>query len=327
MKINIFVVVSLFFSVTVWAHQQALSVKNKPIQNVQSPSKKQSKKRFPILTADKVALIAAELDEISGLATTADHFWGNNDSLGEAAIYAFDKQSLKLERIVHIEGAANFDWEELAQDDDFIYIADTGDNIAFRRSVDIYKVAKIDLEKIMTDLTVSSLEHNSAVPNSNVKSVKLNIRYAAKNNFLPTKEHNFDSEALTVVGDDLWLFTKNRLNQQASLYKLDKSVQQQKVSASIELPVQGLITAADYNADNNKLLLLGYSQYTPNWGAFIWVMDVVDQLPVWQSAKRYKIEPYGQWEAIKWISDNRFVAAAENSRHSKQTLGYFKLPH
>jgi hypothetical protein len=317
MKLNFFIVTILLFSITAWGHGQTSSTLNK-----QSIQKKQSKKRFPVLTAHKIALIAEELDEISGLATTANHFWGNNDSLGESAIYAFDKQSLKLAKIVYIEGATNFDWEELAQDDDFIYIADTGDNIAFRRSVDIYKVAKIDLETIMADAVLGSIEQRSTV-----KSVKLKIRYAAKNNFLPTKEHNFDSEALTVVGDSLWLFTKNRLNQQTSLYKLDKKAKEQKISAALELPVQGLITAADYNADNNKLLLLGYSQHSPNWGAFIWVMDVVDQMPVWKSAKRYKIEPYGQWEAIKWISDTQFVTAAEDSRHSKQTLGYFKLPN
>jgi len=281
-----------------------------------------SKKKFPKIKAERVDQIAPQLDEISGLATTDNYFWGHNDSLGESAIYAFDKKSLILKKTIYIEGATNFDWEELAQDDDFLYIADTGDNIAFRRSVDIYKVAKTDLEKSITNST-----QNVAEKSSTVKSTSLKIRYAAKRNFLPTKKHNFDSEALTVVGDHLWLFTKNRLNQQTSLYKLDKKAKEQEVSAVLDLPVQGLITAADYNVDNNKLLLLGYSQHSPNWGAFIWVMNVVDQLPDWQSAKRYKIEPYGQWESIKWISDHHFVAAAEKSRHSKQILGHFKLPN
>jgi hypothetical protein len=250
--------------------------------------------------------------EISGLASTKNKYWGINDSGGEAALYSFDKMNKGLRNVVKIENALNIDWEDLAQDEQFIYIADSGNNIALRQSIDIYKISKQELIK-------SSVNHS-------ISSKILNISYADQDNFLPLKTHNFDSEALTAVNGKLWLFSKNRKDQRTKLYKLDKTSGSQSVAPVASYPVNGLITAVDYNPQSQQLIFLGYSKRAAFGHSFIWVVDVKDDLPVWNSAIRYKLKPYAQWEAIKWTSNTGFIAAAEKSGLMEQGLATFKLP-
>ena len=144
-----------------------------------------------------------KLDEISGLATSDDKIWGINDSGGEATLYAFDPQTYQLIQSILLPQTQNTDWEDLAQDDQYIYVADTGNNYAIRQSLNIYKVP------------LAAIQAKGAAPVSSVASTEiLTIEYADRQGFLPSKSHNFDSEALTVVNNQLWLFSKNRADSQ-----------------------------------------------------------------------------------------------------------------
>lgn len=263
-----------------------------------------------------VAINQSALDpvfkEISGLASTDQKYWAINDSGGRAALYSFDKKERALKNVVSIDTASNIDWEDLAQDSKFIYISDSGDNIALRQSIAIYKIAK-------TELLKSAVNHS-------IKSKKLTISYADKNNFLPQKNHNFDSEALTVVNNELWLFSKNRQDQRTKLYKIDKKHKTQIIEPTASYPVDGLITAVDYNHKSQQLIFLGYSKRSIFGHSFVLVVDVEKNLPVWSSAARYQLKPYAQWEAIQWVSDKKFIAAAEKSSLTNQTTAEFKLP-
>ncbi len=257
------------------------------------------------------------LNEISGLAVTEQYFWGVNDSGGKAKLYSFDKENGKLAQAVTINNALNIDWEDLAQDKDFIYIGDTGNNFAIRQSIDIYKVSKPALEALAKKNSSAGLKINSQ---------KLTLKYADKQNILPQRKHNFDSEALVAVEDQLWLFSKNRQDYRTKLYLLDKNLIEQRVSPAASFAVQGLITAADYNTDTKQLLLLGYSKSSGFNGNFIWQLNIVDQLPDWRSAKRFALKPDAQWESIKWLTNQQFMLAAEKSPRGKQTLSIFNLP-
>lgn len=271
-----------------------------------------AKVKVKTLKAVKTVKLNAVLNEVSGLASSKDLYWGINDSGGEATLYGFDQGTYRLKKRIAIKKAFNLDWEELAEDDHYIYIADTGNNIAMRQSVDIYKVSKNDL--------------NAAVNKESVSSSALQIVYRDKQNYLPQRRHNFDSEALTVVGDQLWLFSKNRKDFQTKLYRVSKHESKQTLSPVASFPVGGLITAADYNPKSQQLLLLGYSKKSAFGHSFIWLVDVKDQNLDWQSAVRYIVEPYAQWESIVWKGDNQFVLAAENSRLTSQMAAVFKLP-
>ena len=256
-----------------------------------------------------------KLDEISGLATSDEKIWGINDSGGEATLYAFDPKTYRLIQSVQLPRTKNTDWEDLAQDKHFIYVADTGNNFALRQRLDIYKVPLAAIQA-----------QGSATVSSVTTTQKLTIEYADREGVLPSKSHNFDSEALTVVNDQLWLFSKNRADAQTKLYKIDSKRAEQLISPVASYPVGGLITAADYSGEASKLLLLGYSKRSVFGHSFVWVVDVKDDLPDWGSAVKYKLFPYAQWESIKWQSGKRFLVAAEESALSEQKIAQFTLP-
>ncbi len=71
--------------------------------------------------------------------------------------------------------------------------------------------------------------------------------------------HSFDAEALTVVGDSLALFSKNRLTQQTEIYIFPKKAGDYVLTPSVILKVGSLITAADYNQSYDLLVLSGYN--------------------------------------------------------------------
>jgi hypothetical protein len=278
----------------------AASANNKPASTVTT------------LKARSIVKINPLLHEVSGLAKLKGRYWGINDNGGKAALYGFDEKTLSLKNTIALEGATNIDWEDLAQDAEHLYVADIGNNFALRSSISIYKVAS---DQLKTDQV-----------NSTVESSVIKVQYADKTSFFPKKKHNFDSEALTVVGDQLWLFSKNRQDLRTKLYKIDKSKQSQSLNPVASFDVQGLITAADYNPETAQLLLLGYSHKSAFGRSFIWQVDVSQGLPQWSTAKRYKIEPFAQWESVKWLSDDEFMIAAEQSGLTSQQVATFTMP-
>lgn len=92
---------------------------------------------------------AAEVNEASGLAASARHsgwLWTHNDSGGSATIYAIDAQA-RLRARVDVDAVA-LDWEDIAAFEwrgrPYLAIADTGDNLAWRQTVQILLVPEPD---------------------------------------------------------------------------------------------------------------------------------------------------------------------------------------
>ena len=130
----------------------------------------------------------------------------------------------------------NKDWEDIAADDDHYYIADTGNNYANRKNLKIYIITK--------ELIVKG---------------EISVSYSAQKDFTKRALNSFDAEALTVVGDSLVLFSKNRLTQKSELYTFPKKAGDYVLSPSAILKVESLITAADYNQTLDLLALTGYN--------------------------------------------------------------------
>ncbi|WP_415903787.1 hypothetical protein ACMXYW_09070 [Neptuniibacter sp. QD48_55] len=239
------------------------------------------------------------VQETSGLASHDGLLWTINDSGDGPYLYALDAQH-NIVKVIKVENAKNIDWEELAQDESFLYIADCGNNRGRRIELQIYKVAWKDLESTRAGGVVSP--------------EVLKFRYADRPAKVAPKSHNFDCEALTVVNNELWLFTKNRENEQTHLYKLDKSEAEQSVTLTERFDVEGLVTAADYDPVTKRLALLGYAKQKIFGHSFLWVVPMTDA-PNWEEARRTYIQPYAQWEALVWDRENngRLVLSTEKS--------------
>lgn len=89
-----------------------------------------------------------DVHESSGLARGTDRpglFWTHNDSGDEPVLYAVSADGALVER-VRLRGARSTDWEDIeaapCAAGSCLYVADTGDNDAERRSVTIYELVE-----------------------------------------------------------------------------------------------------------------------------------------------------------------------------------------
>jgi len=86
-------------------------------------------------------LLAARLDEVSGLAASHAHddvLWMHNDGGNRAQLFAVGTRG-RLQATFQVNGVANTDWEDIASFDldgrHYLLVADTGDNGGLRRSL------------------------------------------------------------------------------------------------------------------------------------------------------------------------------------------------
>lgn len=240
------------------------------------------------LQQSRLNILTKTLEETSGLAQRSGVLWTHNDSGDKARIYAIDTKG-QIQKTVTVANGHNFDWEEMAHDHQFLYVADIGDNFAQRDELYLYRVAWEDLD--------------AAKDGGSVSATKMTVRIDAKPKKVADKNvHNFDFEGLSSVEGELWLFSKNRQDGHSSLYRLKKNTLEQTVSASARYPVDMLVTAADYDAKRNEFALLGYQLGWNGMSSFLWrVNRSQDGKSLdWSSAQRYDIAPDGQWEALVW---------------------------
>lgn len=268
----------------------------------------------PAAIAVEVVLLSelpTEVNESSGLAMRHGRLWTHNDSGNAAILFELSEAGDTITRRLYLKNAPNYDWEALAQDDTSLYIADCGNNAGDRDWMQIYKVAWQQLD--------------AAKDGAEVLAEKIQFRLADTTPSRNPHAHNNDCEALTVVGDELWLFTKNWQDRYTRLYRLNKTAAVQEVASSGEFFANGLITGADYDPQTQRLALLGYRLGFLNFSAFIWILPVLDNAPQWDQANYLSISPMRQWEAILWQQGD-LLLTSELSLLGKAALGRVVLP-
>ncbi|UTW12990.1 hypothetical protein [Marinobacterium rhizophilum] len=265
----------------------------------------------------RLALLPADVLETSGLAGIDSRLWTLNDSGDDAVIYQLSEDGRGISKQLYLAGARNVDWESLALDDTHLYIADCGNNQGRRGTLDLYRVPLHEL---------------SAPDGSRVGYATARFRYGQRLEVTASDSHNFDCEAVTAVGDELWLFSKNRADGNTELYRLDKRASDQAVFPTGSYPVEGLITAADYDPVSRRLVLLGYSRQRFFGHSFIWFIPLSSEAgsvkrpaPDWSGAQRYRLSEYAQWEAISWDGQHRLLLTSERSPLSDAQLGEIRL--
>jgi hypothetical protein len=134
------------------------------------------------------------LSEISGLTFLNDTtLVCHNDGGNEATLY-FLNLSGDVVHQVEVVNAKNRDWESITSDEDYLYIADVGNNKNKRKNLAIFKVPKAEILKKET-----------------VNAEKIEISYFEQNAFPPADDQlYFDAEAMFFYQDSLHIFTKCR---------------------------------------------------------------------------------------------------------------------
>ena len=234
------------------------------------------------------------VNETSGLEILNEVFITHNDSGGDPSLYFFNlngeiTNSKKLEQESFWE-IYNNDWEDITADENYIFIADTGNNFGTRDNLSIIKVK-------ISDFSVVS---------------KIDIFYSDQKSFFPSSKHKYDAEALLIIEDKIALFSKDRDSLNTDLYLIDDTVKEkQELSSVANFNVNSLITGGDYDRDLGVLALVSYSSNGEQYLILFEDFDIYN--PRNNSFKKYRIPiEKAQIEAVKIISEKIFWVTSED---------------
>ncbi|UBM63114.1 T9SS C-terminal target domain-containing protein [Candidatus Sulfidibacterium hydrothermale] len=258
-----------------------------------------------------VCHLPKEVDETSGLIFWRNSLWTHNDSGGLPVIYRLDTATGKVVQRITIAGAVNHDWEDISQDEKYIYIGDMGNNSGNRHNLCIYRVKKSDIP-----------DHGDvSVPAEKIAFSYPDYKRPVKNR----RENNFDDEALMAYGDSLYLFSKDWKDQQTRLYALPKTPGTWTARLLLQYNVQGLITGADH-LGSRTVLLTGYTRGT--WKPFLVLLTNFSGSNFFSgNVQRINLRAKAtQIEAVAFAGKNRVFLSSEGRMPAyKQTLYVFDL--
>ncbi len=250
--------------------------------------------------------LSQEIDETSGLALYDGLLWTINDSGGLPVIYGFDTISGEILKRITVSSSTNIDWESLADDDDFIYIGDFGNNSGIRDDLAIYRVKKSEIPNQAT---------------GSVNSDKITFTYPKYPiNIEKRKDNNFDCEAFIAYGEYLYLFSKNHGDQKTKLYRLSNQPGNYVAEHLTTFDASGLITGADINTKSNEITLIGY--VNQSWVPFVWLLFDYQGTDFFSGNKRRIDMPNmvaTQTEAIVYTSDKNEIFTSEGHILFSQT--------
>jgi hypothetical protein len=189
-------------------------------------------------------LLSDTLQETSGLIYWENYLYTHNDDT-DNAIYQLDLTG-KITKRIPLAKTKNTDWEDMAQDDHYMYIGDFGNNGTGQRK-DL-KILRITKASLFSSPKIDTILFD--YPDRILPSMK------------ETNATDFDCEAMVVYKDSIYLFTKEWLSFGTTVYALPAIPGNYRAVKKVTYLVDGLITGADMtkNENRNILLLCGYSK-------------------------------------------------------------------
>ena len=235
------------------------------------------------------------INETSGLEFYDNNFITHNDSGGEPSLYVFNQEGEIIETIglnknpdFEIE---NNDWEDITNDNEYLFVADTGNNFGNRDNLNIIRINK------GADFIVDGI---------------IEISYSDQESFFPRPKHKYDAEAIIVIEDKIALFSKDRENLNTDLYLVNKTPNEKQILISkFNYKVGSLITGGDYDEDSNLLALVSYSSKGDQY-LIIFENFELNSLEN-NTFKKFKIPlDQAQIEAVKIIDEKTFWVTSED---------------
>ena len=193
------------------------------------------------VTPTNSTVLSNVINETSGLIEWENFLYTHNDNT-DTSLYKINKTTGGIVQSIVINGITNVDWEEIAQDENFIYIGDFGNNVSGNRTnLKIYKISK-------STLTTTPIIET------------INFTYSNQTDFTAQTANNtnFDCEAFIVTDTEILLFTKQWVTNQTSIYSLPKNTGTHIANLITTLNVSGLLTGATLKKDIRLIALSGY---------------------------------------------------------------------
>lgn len=189
------------------------------------------------------APLSDSLKETSGLVFFDGLFWTHNDD-HDTIIYGLDKSG-KIKRKINLNKVVNHDWEEITQDDSYLYIGDFGNNFSGNRK----------------DLSILKIEKKSFLKQEPIIDT-ISFSYSKQSIFSSQQPNKteFDCEAFIATKDSIYLFTKEWKTASTSLYALPNKTGHHVAQFKANWNCKGLITGATYMDKEQKIVLCGYTK-------------------------------------------------------------------
>ena len=187
------------------------------------------------------------INETSGLILINGQLWSHNDSNKEPKLYCIDTTNGNILQEKTILNATNIDWEDITSDEQWIYIADCGNNGSKNR--DYFTIYKIHKDSLNNSDSVITCQHFIYFTYSDEIYQKHD-----------SDKYIFDCEAILTKGDSLFLFSKNWIDNRCYIYGLPKTDNTYQTMDTL-IPIDSIcldymVTGAD--CYSNTIALIGY---------------------------------------------------------------------
>jgi hypothetical protein len=251
-----------------------------------------------ILVLSQIETLPVALSENSGMSATDELIWFINDSGNEPRLYGYNRNSNMVVRSVVVKDMQNRDWEDITQNETYIFIGDFGNNNGSRNDLRIIMVNKSDLNAA-TD---------TVIPFGNIE-----YHYEDQTDFTPASENTpFDCEAFIATDEKIILFTKDWVNLKTSIYEVPATPGNYAAEFQQQWNIDGLITSAAWSEQDEELYLLGYTPVVP----FLWIYKGFDptDLSVSSGDRTDFIDFLGsQTEGMTIMSDGSILISSETN--------------
>ncbi|MBQ3740733.1 MAG: T9SS type A sorting domain-containing protein [Bacteroidales bacterium] len=197
-----------------------------------------------IITADGVGLLDPLMQGSSSLLYWDNGYWTFNDHK-DSCLYHIDSTSAYLMETFCINGLRNDDVEEISQDSLYLYFGDVGNNNGNRQDLHILRICK------------------ESILNQSVEIDTIAFSYQDQTDFTPNPQAaDFDCEAFIVSDDSIYMFTKEWVSTQTTIYSIPKTPGTHIARRHESYNVGGLVTGAAYMPEYRLVVLCGYD-YDP----------------------------------------------------------------
>ena len=239
-------------------------------------------------------VLPPSLSENSGLIFYGGKLITHNDSGNDPVLFEIDTVSLAVTRTVEITNAENIDWEDITQDDQYIYIGDIGNNLGTRTDLGIYRISKQEYDQ-----------------SESVVTERIQYKYEDQTDFTNQGNSDWDAEALFVLEGQLIVLTKQWNNLGTVAYSLPSTPGDHIARRIGELEINGLVTGASFNKDTSELFILGHSMILE---PFVYKVSEPNVQSIFQgeSLKLDVSLGFAQTEGIAYIANNRFFISSES---------------